>query len=179
MDTGCEDPRVTFIPVLDRYLMGYTACGPQGTTSGVCLVALTATSGNRIGLARFPQELGLAGDDKDVVFFPEAGDLTGGCFFRSPFITARCTKCLRRRGKSEIQTTLSLNPAKRQSIRIAYVPLAQVLEDLNNITEVSESVLVMSPGESWGRIKLGAGTRPAARGRRLAVALPWRRHGRA
>ncbi|HEY0798887.1 MAG TPA: hypothetical protein VGD50_07030, partial [Candidatus Baltobacteraceae bacterium] len=27
---GCEDPRVTFIPVLDLYVMAYTAYGPDG-----------------------------------------------------------------------------------------------------------------------------------------------------
>src|SRR5580698_2416791 len=27
---GCEDPRVTFIPAIDRYVMAYTGYGPQG-----------------------------------------------------------------------------------------------------------------------------------------------------
>jgi predicted GH43/DUF377 family glycosyl hydrolase len=27
---GCEDPRVTFLPLLDSYVMVYTAYGPEG-----------------------------------------------------------------------------------------------------------------------------------------------------
>ena len=34
---GCEDPRVTYIPILRRYVMAYTAFGPQGPRIAVAL----------------------------------------------------------------------------------------------------------------------------------------------
>src|SRR5690348_15757236 len=34
---GCEDARVTFIPVLDQYVMTYTAFGPMGPRIAVAL----------------------------------------------------------------------------------------------------------------------------------------------
>jgi predicted GH43/DUF377 family glycosyl hydrolase len=48
----------------------------------------------------------------------------------------------------------------RESIRLAYIPLEPVLQDRENILDVAESVLVMSPNDDWGSLKLGAGTPP-------------------
>lgn len=155
---GCEDPRVTFIAALDRYLMGYTACGPQGPRAAFAWSS-DGYEWHRTGLAHFPEDLQLSRDDKDVVFFPEPVISPAGvesiAFYHRPMHEIPSAD-----GKSEIQTILSCDADRRQSIRIAYVPLGAVRDDISNLTRVTESVLVMSPGESWGRIKLGGGTVP-------------------
>ena len=67
---GCEDPRVTFVPVLDRYVMAYTAFGPDGPRIAIAL-SVDGHRWERLGLVRFAPELH-QGDDKDGAFFPEA-----------------------------------------------------------------------------------------------------------
>ncbi len=155
---GCEDPRVTFIPVLDKYIMGYTAYGAEGPRIAFAWSA-DGYQWQRIGVARFPEELGLAADDKDIAFFPEPVISPAGvrsiAFYHRPM-----NEIVPGIGQSMIQAILSSKPHERQCIRIAYVPLAAVLQDLNNITKVSASVMIMAPDDSWGQIKLGGGTAP-------------------
>jgi len=55
---------------------------------------------------------------------------------------------------------LRTEPKNRQGIRIAYVPLESVKQDIGNILKVAESELILSPCNGWGRLKLGAGTPP-------------------
>src|SRR6516162_2033603 len=66
---GCEDPRVTFIPVLDRYVMAYVAFGPQGPEVAVA-VSVDGLKWERLGLLRFHDGSGPVADN-DAAFFPE------------------------------------------------------------------------------------------------------------
>jgi predicted GH43/DUF377 family glycosyl hydrolase len=45
-------------------------------------------------------------------------------------------------------------------VRIAYVPLEEVLRDRSNLLRVKESALVIAPDGPWGRVKTGSGTPP-------------------
>ncbi len=67
---GCEDPRVTFVPALERYVMTYTAFGPAGPRVALALSA-DAYHWERLGLVDFATYGLPCGDDKDAVFFPE------------------------------------------------------------------------------------------------------------
>lgn len=67
---GCEDPRVTYVPVLKSYVMAYTAFGPQGPRVAFA-VSEDAYHWERLGLVRFAGSANVAGDDKDAAFFPE------------------------------------------------------------------------------------------------------------
>ena len=49
---GCEDPRTTFVPVLDRYVMAYTAFGPAGPRIALAL-SQDGYDWERLGLMRF------------------------------------------------------------------------------------------------------------------------------
>lgn len=154
---GCEDPRVTFIPAIDRYVMAYTAFGPAGPR-----VAL-ATSGDgyrweRLGLVRFAA--GLAqGDDKDGVFFPAPVTSPTGvrslAFYHRPMLRLSTMD-----GRGAIPTLLDLPAHERECTRIAYVPLDPVLHDITNLLDARESTLVLVPDAPWCRIKTGAGTPP-------------------
>jgi predicted GH43/DUF377 family glycosyl hydrolase len=155
---GCEDPRVTFVPVLDRYVMAYTAFGPEGPRIAIA-VSPDGHAWERIGLVNFSAPGLPHGDDKDGVFFPEpvrspAGTLSLA-FYHRPMLRLSAVD-----GRAAIPTILELPPANRESTRIAYVPLDPVLRNIRAILDVAETALVLAPDGAWGRIKTGGGTPP-------------------
>jgi predicted GH43/DUF377 family glycosyl hydrolase len=137
---GCEDPRVTFIPALDSFVMAYTAFGSRGPRIALAL-SKDGLAWQRLGTVQF-RNAGLSDeDDKDAAFFPAPVRSPSGvqsfAFYHRPM------------------------PAKgSQSIRIAYVPLEPVLRDVRNLLHVQESCIVLEPGGGWGALKVGAGTPP-------------------
>jgi predicted GH43/DUF377 family glycosyl hydrolase len=155
---GCEDPRVTFVPVLDQYVMAYTAFGPQGPRIAVALSS-DGYTWKRIGLLQFDKPGMHIGDDKDAAFFPEPVISPSGvkslALYHRPMLHLSAVD-----GRAAIPMIERMPFADRESIRLAYIPLEPVLQDRQNILDVSESVLVMSPNDDWGSLKLGAGTPP-------------------
>jgi predicted GH43/DUF377 family glycosyl hydrolase len=155
---GCEDPRVTFIAALDRYVMAYTAFGPDGPRIAVA-VSVDGLTWERLGLADFSAPGLPCGDDKDGAFFPEPvrsprGELSLA-FYHRPMLRLSTAN-----GRAAIPTILDLSPENRESTRIAYVPLAPVLADIRNLLRVCESAMVLAPDGPWGKIKTGGGTPP-------------------
>jgi beta-1,2-mannobiose phosphorylase / 1,2-beta-oligomannan phosphorylase len=155
---GCEDPRVTFIPVLDAYVMAYVAYGPLGPRVAVA-VSNDAYAWERLGLLAFAPGLP-ASDDKDAAFFPEpvispAGIVSIACYHRPMSWTAPPVHPC-----AAAPAVLCVSPRERECIRIGYIPLDAVLHDRRNLLCVTESVLVLEPDLRWGRIKVGAGTAP-------------------
>jgi beta-1,2-mannobiose phosphorylase / 1,2-beta-oligomannan phosphorylase len=155
---GCEDPRVTFIPALDRYVMAYTAFGPAGPRIAIAF----STDGyvwDRIGLMRFTQPGMVDGDDKDAAFFPEPVLSPRGvkslAFYHRPMLHLSAVD-----GRAATPLIFRLPFRDRESIRIGYVPLERVLRDPQALLDVRESVIVLSPDDQWGSIKVGAGTPP-------------------
>jgi predicted GH43/DUF377 family glycosyl hydrolase len=155
---GCEDPRVTFVSVLDCYLLCYTAFGPEGPRIAVA----SSNDGykwKRLGLLRIPEEFGLAKDDKDAAFFPDvvispAGTLSLALYHRPmPNVVVA-------NNFDAVQSTLQLPPEQRQCVRIAYIPLAPALQDMQAVLDVAESHLVLAPTLPWGHFKVGSGTVP-------------------
>jgi predicted GH43/DUF377 family glycosyl hydrolase len=155
---GCEDPRVTFIPVLDAYVMAYTAFGPAGPRIAVALSA-DGYVWQRLGLVDFSAPGLPHGDDKDAAFFPEPVISPAGvrslAFYHRPMLHVSAVD-----GRAAVPIILGMNPRERESTRIAYVPLEAVLSDRRNLLRVAESVLVLEPGPLWGRVKNGGGTPP-------------------
>jgi predicted GH43/DUF377 family glycosyl hydrolase len=155
---GCEDPRVTFIPVLDQYVMTYTAFGPQGPRIAVAL-SEDGYVWHRIGLMHFDKPGMHIGDDKDAAFFPEPVLSPSGvrslAFYHRPMLHLSAVD-----GRAAIPMIERMPFEDRESIRMGYVPLEPALQDRQNLLDVSESVLVMSPDAQWGSLKLGAGTPP-------------------
>jgi predicted GH43/DUF377 family glycosyl hydrolase len=155
---GCEDPRVTFVPVLDQYVMVYTAFGPAGPRLAIAL-SDDAFSWKRLGLLRFTQPGMSQGDDKDGAFFPEPVISPRGipslAFYHRPMLHLSALD-----GRAAIPMIERMPFADRESIRIGYIPLEPALANLDRLLDVEESVLVLSPDEQWGSIKIGAGTPP-------------------
>jgi predicted GH43/DUF377 family glycosyl hydrolase len=155
---GCEDPRVTFVQALDAYVMAYTAFGPQGPRIAVAL-SRDGYEWERIGLLHFDKPGMHIGDDKDAAFFPDPVTSPNGvlslALYHRPMLHISAVD-----GRAAIPLIERMPFADRESIRMAYIPLAPVLQDRTKILDVAESVLVMSPDASWGSLKLGAGTPP-------------------
>ncbi|MDE2482916.1 MAG: glycosidase [bacterium] len=155
---GCEDPRVTFVPVLDAYVMAYTAFGPIGPRIALAL-SDDGIAWQRLGLLRFTEPGMTLGDDKDAAFFPEPVVSPNGvvslAFYHRPMLHLSAVD-----GRAAIPMIERMPYADRESIRIGYVPLDPVLQDRNALLDVRESALVLSPSEEWGSIKIGAGTPP-------------------
>ncbi len=154
---GCEDPRVTFVPALDRYVMAYTAFGPDGPRIAVAL-SQDGYRWERLGLMRFAPGLH-QGDDKDGVFFPEPVISPAGvrslALYHRPMLRLSLLD-----GKAAVPTLLDLPPHERESTRIGYVPLEAALADIRALLDVRESAIVLEPNAPWCRIKTGAGTPP-------------------
>ncbi len=155
---GCEDARVTFVPVLDEYLMAYTAFGPDGPRVAIARSS-DARAWERLGLVSFEHAGATAGDDKDAAFFPEPVISPEGipsiAFYHRPMLHISTVD-----GIAAIPLIEKMPFVDRESIRIAYVPLDAVLADRAALLHVGESALVLPPDEQWGSIRIGAGTPP-------------------
>ena len=155
---GCEDPRVTFVPLLDRYVMAYTAFGPKGPRIAIAL-SRDGYAWERLGLMRFEQPGMIDGDDKDAAFFPEPVISPRGvralALYHRPMLHLSAVD-----GRAAIPLIERLPYEDRESIRIGYVPLEPALRDPQALLDVAESVIVLSPDAQWGPIKVGAGTPP-------------------
>lgn len=154
---GCEDARVTYVPLLDRYLMAYTAFGPQGARIAVA-VSADAHTWQRLGLIRFPLAEMNAVDNKDAAFFPEPvvspAGVTSLAFFHRPMRPETIN------GQTPIAVMSALPPHLREAACIAYVPLEDVCRDIEAVCAPQESIRFLEPGDDWGRLKNGAGTPP-------------------
>ncbi len=154
---GCEDPRVTFVPVLDKYVMAYTAFGPAGPRITLAL-SDDGYAWTRLGQLAFAPGLP-QGDDKDGAFFPEPVISPGGvrslALYHRPML-----KLSTMDGRGAIPTLLDLPPLQRECTRVGYIPLEPVLRDVRNLLDVSESAVVLVPDAQWCQIKTGGGTPP-------------------
>jgi beta-1,2-mannobiose phosphorylase / 1,2-beta-oligomannan phosphorylase len=154
---GCEDPRVTFIPALDRYVMAYTAYGPEGPRIAIA-TSSDAYHWERLGLAQFAPGLP-NGEDKDGVFFPEPVRSPSGvlslAMYHRPMLHISAVD-----GNAAVPIILDMPPCDRECTRIGYIPFEPVQRDLRNLLSVTESTIVLEPGPHWGRLKTGGGTPP-------------------
>ena len=153
---GCEDPGVTFVPALDRYLMAYCAYGPSGARVAVA-TSIDARAWTRLGLVDFHGKDGLG--DKDAAFFPEIVTSPSGvpsfALLHRPTLHASVAN-----GRAMVQTILAMSPAERESICISYVAADAVRADLTRLLDSEETAVLMQPDGAWGSIKVGTGTPP-------------------
>lgn len=151
---GCEDPRVTFIESIDRYVMSYIAYGEPGPRVALAISA-DGYEWERLGLVTFPEKLG---DNKDAAFFPEPVLSPNGVV--SLAMLHRPMTLTPQQEKSNPRDQLKYAEEERPGIHLAYVPVEAVKKELKSITCFSESLRIMSPGGTWGLLKIGGGTPP-------------------
>lgn len=153
---GCEDPRVTFVPALDCYLMAYCAYGPSGARVAVAR-SLDARAWTRLGLVDFHGKDGFG--DKDAAFIPEIVASPNGvpsfALLHRPTLHTSVAE-----GRAMVQAILELEPGDRESICISYVPAERVRANLTALLDIGETSILMRPDGKWGSIKVGTGTPP-------------------
>ncbi len=154
---GCEDPRVTFVEPLDRYVMAYVAYGPRGPEVAAA-VSEDGLMWERLGLMQF-QDSSEQLADKDAAFFPGPVSSPSGveslAFYHRPTL-----QLFDKSGKDALAMIESLPPSEREGIAIGYIPLEAVRSDLRALCTVTQTHRLTMPPANWGRVKVGAGTPP-------------------
>jgi predicted GH43/DUF377 family glycosyl hydrolase len=156
---GCEDPRVTFVGPLQRYLMTYTAWSSYGPRIALA-VSDDLFHWRRLGLASFASSEGLEFDnvdDKDASLFPAViPDLSGqpelALLHRPLFPGTRPeeTACSPATRKVDID---------RESIWISYCQMTLNHKPFHTGKFTFHHRLA-SPVSPWERLKIGGGTPP-------------------
>lgn len=154
---GCEDPRVTFVRALDRFVMAYVAFGPRGPEVAVAL-SKDGLTWERLGLLYFEGSAEPFAD-KDAAFFPEPVTSPRGvaslAFYHRPTLQLDVKDA-----KGALAAIEALPASEREGIAIGYVPLNAVLADVRALCCVTETHRLELPPAKWGAIKTGAGTPP-------------------
>ncbi len=164
---GCEDPRITYVPLLDRYIMTYTALSGMGPRVALA-ISHDLFLWQRLGLADFAPERGLdwnAQSDKDALLFPEPVMDTNGkpalaLLHRPTFL------CSDMDGTVTMTLPDGLEDC-RESIWISYASLDAVKRDVRAIAQLTQHRLVAAPRADWESVKIGGGAPP------LATHLGW------
>jgi predicted GH43/DUF377 family glycosyl hydrolase len=157
---GCEDPRITFVEPLQRYIMTYTAFSSQGPR-----IAFASSKDlfhwQRLGLARFGRYQGIEigdVDDKDASLFPVAipnpyGHLELAMLHRPLFPGTRPEETARHPASRNVDLD-------RESIWISYCPMALEGPEPYRLGKFACHHRLASPVSPWERLKIGGGTPP-------------------
>ncbi len=157
---GCEDPRITFVEPLQRYVMTYTAFSPQGPR-----IALAASEDlfhwKRLGLATFGRYSGVDigdVDDKDASLFPVAIPNPSGkpelaMLHRPLFPGTRPEETACHPATREVDLD-------RESIWISYCSMALEGGEPSRLGAFASHHRLATPVSPWERLKIGGGTPP-------------------
>ncbi len=158
---GCEDPRITFVEPLQRYLMTYTAFSCQGPRIAFALSA-DLFHWQRLGLATYGRYHGLEigdVDDKDASLFPVAipnpsghGELA--MLHRPLFPGTRPEETARHAATRDVDLD-------RESIWISHCRMAlDGHEPASRLGAFACHHRLATPVSPWERLKIGGGTPP-------------------
>ncbi|MDQ2933518.1 MAG: glycosidase [Chloroflexota bacterium] len=159
---GVEDPRITYLPQLSRWIMTYTAFGPLGPRIGLAASA-DLERWERLGPVSFAYDSGLATDlnlypNKDAVIFPEpVADPTGSPAY-AILHRPMWDLSLARPGEDEPLPAGVADP--RPGIWVSFVAAAAVEADLRALTRFGGHRPVALSERPWEALKIGAGTPP-------------------
>jgi len=157
---GCEDPRITFVEPLGRYVMTYTALSPNGPR-----IALAASADlfrwRRLGLATFQPYDGLefeGVDNKDAALFPLAipdpsGQPELAILHRPLFPGTRPEETCCHPGPREVDL-------QRESIWISYCSMGLDGREQHRLGRFTAHHRLATPVSAWERLKIGGGTPP-------------------
>jgi predicted GH43/DUF377 family glycosyl hydrolase len=157
---GCEDPRITFVEPLRRYVMTYTAFSSRGPR-----IALAASKDlfhwERMGLATFEPFGGLdfAGvANKDASVFPMAVPNHAGkmqmAMLHRPLFPGTLPEETARQGASRL---LDL---ERESIWISYCPMPVAGGEPDRPGLFNSHHRLATPVSPWEKLKIGGGAPP-------------------
>jgi predicted GH43/DUF377 family glycosyl hydrolase len=157
---GCEDPRITFVEPLQRYVMTYTALSSIGPRIALA-ISEDLFHWERLGLATFDPYYGIDFvhvDNKDASVFPvaipnHAGTMQLGVLHRPLFPGTR----------PEEKVSGSSSPAvdlDHESIWISYCPMALDGLEPHHLGLFNSHHRLATPVSPWEMLKIGGGTPP-------------------
>ena len=157
---GCEDPRITYVEPLQRYVMTYAALSSVGPRIAFA-ISEDLFSWRRLGLARFESYRGIDFihvDNKDASLFPvalanHAGKLQLALLHRPLFPGTRPEEVACHKGSRNVDLD-------HESIWISYSPIPPAGVDRKSLGLFNSHHRLASPVKSWARLKVGAGTPP-------------------
>ena len=157
---GCEDPRVTFVEPLKRYVMTYTAHSPNGPRIALA-ISEDLFHWQRLGLASFRPYEGIefeGVDNKDASIFPIAipdpsGQLSMAILQRPLFPGTRPEE-------TACQPAPRLVDLDRESIWISYCSMAVGDCEPYHLCHFGSHHRLATPVAPWERLKIGSGTPP-------------------
>ena len=157
---GCEDPRITFVEPLQRYVMTYTALSPRGPRIAMA-ISEDLFHWQRLGLATFSHYQGIDFvnvDNKDACLFPvaipnHAGKMQMGLLHRPFFPGTRPEEIAR-------QPASRLVDLDHESIWISYSPMALQGREPHHVGLFNSHHRLAAPVAPWERLKIGGGTPP-------------------
>ena len=162
--SGCEDPRVTFVEPLRRYIMTYTAHSADGPRIALA-ISEDLFRWQRLGLAEFRPYQGIqfAGiDNKDASVFPVAipdpsGQLAMAIVHRPLFRGTLPEEIASHSGPRLVDL-------ERESIWISYCSTAIADCEASHLRHFGSHHRLATPAEPWERLKIGGGTPPILTG---------------
>ncbi|CAN5810471.1 glycosidase [soil metagenome] len=157
---GCEDPRITFVEPMRRYVMTYTAFSPRGPRIALA-VSKDLLHWERMGLATFEsyRDIDFAGvANKDASIFPlavpnHAGKMQMAMLHR-PLFPGTLPEDTVREGAHRL---LDL---ERESIWISYCPMVTADDDPKRPGLFNSHHRLATPVSAWEKLKIGGGTPP-------------------
>lgn len=157
---GCEDPRITFVEPLQRYVMTYTALSPQGPRIALAM-SEDLFHWQRLGLATFSPYHGLplgGVDDKDASLFPVAilspsGRRELAILHRPLFPGTRPEETVRHALSRKVDL-------HRESIWISYCEMPMDRPEPGRFGRFASHHRLAAPVSPWERLKIGGGTPP-------------------
>jgi len=159
---GVEDPRITFVPSLDLYVMTYAAFGPLHSRIGLA-VSNDLVSWERLGPAWFAYEPALRADlnlytNKDAVLFPEPVAAPDG---RPAYaLLHRPTWDLSWVSRDAGVPLPAGVRDPRPGIWVSFAPVDEVAREPRALARFTQHRPVALPEQPWEHLKIGAGTPP-------------------
>lgn len=157
---GCEDPRITFVEPLRRYVMTYTAHSPNGPRIALA-ISEDLFRWQRLGLATFRSYEGIefeGVDNKDASVFPVAiADPSGQ---PSMAILQRPLFPETRPEETVYCPASRLLDLHRESIWISYCSMAMTDCEPYHLCHFGSHHRLAAPVAPWERLKIGGGTPP-------------------
>ncbi len=157
---GVEDPRVTYLEPLQRWVMAYTALSQFGPRIALA-VSTDLIHWDRLGLLHWDT---IEGEDfsqygnKDGMFFPDVvldpqGKPALALLHRPTYLVHRPDGTILLEVPGDAHD-------ERESIWIAYISLEDAQHDIRNLVHVYGSELLATPEAPWESLKIGGGTPP-------------------
>jgi beta-1,2-mannobiose phosphorylase / 1,2-beta-oligomannan phosphorylase len=157
---GCEDPRISYVKPIDRFIMTYTALSTRGPRIAMAQ-SQDLIHWERLGLVTFEPYEGIEFngiDNKDASVFPVPvpnpfGQPAMAILHRPLFPGTRPEETV----SAEPIRTLDLH---RESIWISYCAMSNDAARPNHLSHFTSHNRLASPVSAWERLKIGGGTPP-------------------